>query len=114
MIDYPEIGTRIRAARIAKGLTQEQLAAAIQVGTTHISHIETGNTIPSMKTFVAIVNTLDCSADELLCRELTQARPIFTSWLSEQVADCSDWEIKIISDTVTALKASLRRQEQGD
>jgi hypothetical protein len=45
---------------------------------------------------------------------MCHARPIFTSWLSEQVADRSEREIKIISDTVTALKASLRRQEQGD
>lgn len=114
MIDYSEIGTQIRAARLAKGMSQEQLASVIQVGTTHISHIETGNTIPSLKTFIAIINALDCSADELLCRELNQARPIFTNWLSEQVADCSEREMKIIADTVTALKASLRRQAKDD
>ncbi len=79
------------------------------MGTTHISHIETGNTIPSLKTFLAIVNVLGCSADELLCREIDQARPIFTSWLSELVEDCSEQEIKVIADMVTSMKTSLRR-----
>jgi len=109
MVDYTDIGSRIRAVRLAKNMTQEKLAEAVQVGTTHISHIETGNTIPSLKTFLAIVNALDCSADELLCREVNQARPIFTSWLSELVEDCSEQEVKVIADMVTAMKDSLRR-----
>ncbi len=109
MVDYTDIGSRIRTVRLAKNMTQEKLAEAVQVGTTHISHIETGNTIPSLKTFLAIVNVLDCSADELLCREIDQARPIFTSWLSELVADCSEQEIKVIADMVTSMTTSLRR-----
>ncbi len=109
MVDYTDIGSRIRTVRLAKNMTQEKLAEAVQVGTTHISHIETGNTIPSLKTFLAIVNVLDCSADELLCREIDQARPIFTSWLSELVEDCSEQEIKVIADMVTSMKTSLRR-----
>jgi len=109
MVDYSDIGSRIRAVRRAKNMTQEKLAEAVQVGTTHISHIETGNTIPSLKIFLAIVNALDCSADELLCREVSQARPIFTSWLSELVEDCSEQEVKVIADMVTAMKGSLRR-----
>ena len=31
------------------------------------------------------------------------------SWLAELVADCSDEEAKLITDTVLALKTSLRR-----
>lgn len=114
MIDYPDLGKRIRAARLKKDITQEQLANIVDVGVTHISHIETGATIPSMKTFVAIVNALDCSADELLCRDIKNARPFFSSWLSELVADCSEQEAKIIADTVEALKASMRRNVQKD
>lgn len=109
MADYVEIGARIRAKRLAKGFTQEQLANIIQVGTTHISHIETGNTKMSIESFIAIVNALDCSADELLCREINTARPIFSSWLSELVEDCTPQEAKIIADTIMSLKTSLRK-----
>lgn len=59
MIDYKDIGIRIRAARMKKGMTQEQLAEAVSVGTPHISHIETGKTVPSLKTLINIINTLD-------------------------------------------------------
>lgn len=109
MIDYKTVGLRIRAVRQEKKLTQEKLAEAAGVGVTHISHIETGNSIPSLQVTVDIVNALGCSMDELLCLDVEQARPVRDSWLGELVSDCSDEEVKLITDTVLALKASLRR-----
>lgn len=44
MVNYEFIGARIREARLRKKLSQEQLAAMVDVGTSHISHIETGAT----------------------------------------------------------------------
>ena len=49
MVDYADIGKRIRACRLAKGMTQEQLANEVGVVVAHISHIETGNSVPSLK-----------------------------------------------------------------
>ena len=49
MVDYADIGKRIRACRLAKGMTQEQLANEVCVVVMHISHIETGNSVPSLK-----------------------------------------------------------------
>ena len=109
MIDYKSIGMRIRTVRLEKKLTQEQLAEATGVGVTHISHIETGNSVPSLQVMVDIINALDCSADELLCMEIEKSRPMLDSWLSELVADCDANEIKLIADMVISLKASLRR-----
>ena len=67
MVDYADIGKRIRACRLAKGMTQEQLANEVGVVVTHISHIETGNSVPSLKTLIDIINALtaprmSCSA----------------------------------------------------
>lgn len=109
MVDYRNLGSRIRAVRLEKKLTQERLAEAVGVGVTHISHIETGNSIPSLQVMLDIINALGCSADELLCMEVNQARPLLNSWLSELVADCSSTEVKLITDTVISLKNSLRR-----
>lgn len=109
MIDYKHIGARIRAIRIEKKITQEQLAEAVGVGTSHISHIETGSGTASLETLVQIINALNCSADELLCLEVKSAKPFLNNWLSEIVADCDPTETKLILDTVTALKSSLRR-----
>ena len=43
-MNYYEIGQKIRKIRKAHGLSQEQLAERINISTTHMSHIETGNT----------------------------------------------------------------------
>lgn len=56
MVNYEFIGARIREARLRKKLSQEQLAAMVDVGTSHISHIETGATIPSTKLLVQLMN----------------------------------------------------------
>ena len=111
MVDYKTLGSRIRAVRLEKKMTQEQLAEAVGVG---VSHIETGNSIPSLQVMLDIINALGCSADELFCMEIDQARPLMNSWLSELVADCSNMEIKLITDMVLSLKSSLRRLRLDD
>ncbi|MBP3304639.1 MAG: helix-turn-helix transcriptional regulator [Oscillospiraceae bacterium] len=111
MIDYASMGFKIKEARLKKGVTQEQLAEAVGVGVTHISHLETGSGTVSLKVFLAIVNYLECSADEILCKEIGTARPIVDSWLAELVADCDQTEVKIIADTVAALKNTLRKNK---
>ena len=109
MVDYTDIGRRIRAARLTRKMTQEKLAEAVGVGVTHISHNETGNTIPSLQVFIDILNALDCSADEVLCIEVKKARTHYEDWFSEQLSDCNQTEIKLINDMVIALKKSVRR-----
>ena len=65
MVDYADIGKRIRACRLAKGMTQEQLANEVGVVVTHISHIETGNSVPSK---AGVRQLDDRTACRLLCR----------------------------------------------
>lgn len=114
MIDYASIGTKVKQARIKNGVTQEELAEAAGVGVTHISHLETGKGTVSLKVFIAILNYLNCSADEILCKEITSARPFVDSWLAEMVEDCDQTEVKIISDTVMALKHTLRKNKVSE
>lgn len=90
-------------------MSQEKLAEACNVGTTHISHIETGNCVPSLKTFISIVNALSCSADELLCDELDVAEHTYSSEISDLLDDCSSKEMMIMTDTLKTLKKSLRK-----
>lgn len=114
MIDYASIGYQVKKIRQQKGITQEQLAEAVGVGVTHISHLETGSGTVSLKVFLSIVNYLECSADEILCKEVKTAKPMVDHWLAELVADCNQAEVKIIADTVTALKQSLRKNQNSD
>lgn len=109
MIDYKTIGNKIRIRRLNIKMSQERLAELCEVGTTHISHIETGNCIPSLKVFIGIINALGCTADELLCDELNNAEATYKSELSSITEDCTSHELMIITNTVQALKKSLRK-----
>jgi len=109
-IDYLDIGNRIRAERTKQKISQEKLAEMVEVGTTHISHIETGNTVPSIKVFIAIINALNLSSDELLRNHVNKAKHIFEGELVDIIEDCTDEEARIIADTAKALKISLRRK----
>ncbi|MEA5060033.1 MAG: helix-turn-helix transcriptional regulator [Candidatus Pelethousia sp.] len=108
-VDYYDIGKRIRKVRIEQGVTQEQLAERVGAGTTHISHIETGNTIPSLKTFLAIANALKVSPDELLCGNASASLYVFQNEIAQITADCTISEIRIITETIAALKTALRK-----
>ncbi|MBQ8241031.1 MAG: helix-turn-helix transcriptional regulator [Bacteroides sp.] len=60
------IGSRIKAAREKKGLTQEALSEILNLSPMHMSVIERGFKPTKLDTFVRIANALDVSADELL------------------------------------------------
>lgn len=65
-MDLSAIGSRIRAARERKKITQEELAAIVDLTPSHVSVIERGVKPPKLETFVNIANALDVSADTLL------------------------------------------------
>lgn len=65
-MDLKAVGQRIKAAREAKNLTQEDLAALADLSPTHVSVIERGVKATKLDTFVAIANALEISADALL------------------------------------------------
>ena len=113
-IDYKDIGQRIKEKRIEKGLTQEKLSELVNIGPSHMSHIESGSTVPSFEVFISILNALNCSADELLCREVATAKPLLNSWLSDIIADCDNTETKILTDIVVAAKQTLRKNKIVD
>lgn len=66
LVDLSAIGSRIKVARERKHLTQEDLAAIVDLSPTHISVIERGVKPPKLATLIAIANALDVSADTLL------------------------------------------------
>ena len=65
-MDLCAIGARIKAARERAGLTQEDLAAELDMSPTHISVLERGRKAPKLETLVNIANTLHVSTDMLL------------------------------------------------
>lgn len=60
-------GDRLRGARTAVGLTQEQLGFALGVTKASVSAWENDRETPSFRVLAELRNTLRCSLDELIC-----------------------------------------------
>ena len=84
-MDAKAVGQRIKAAREKKNMTQEDLAARIDISPTHVSVIERGTKIPRVDTFVSIANVLGVSADELLVDVVDRASVGVASELSAAI-----------------------------
>lgn len=109
-LDYKAIGERIRTARLNKKFTQDKIAEMTELSNTHVSNIENGTTKVSLPTLVKIANSLEVSVDELLCDNLKKSREVFNNEIVSICQDCDDTEIKIMADTLKALKDSLKNR----
>ena len=109
-MNYCEIGQKIRKYRKAKGLSQEKLAELVNISTTHLSHIETGNTKLSLAVLVDISKVLEIQTDDLLS-EKKSGRTTALDELSSVLESCSTKQIRIINDTIKALKTSLDKHD---
>ena len=58
-------GERVRELRVAKGLSQEELAFKAGVHRTYLGGIERGERNPSLKNITTIAKALDISLSEL-------------------------------------------------
>ncbi len=61
-----QIGKRVRAKRVALGLTQKDLAGGMSITRQHISNIEHQLKTPSLETLVELSGALGVSTDYLL------------------------------------------------
>ncbi len=62
-------GRRVRAARVSKGWSQEELAAAAGLDRTYISGLERGVRNPALRTQQRIAQALSVPLAELLAEE---------------------------------------------
>lgn len=105
-MDYYTIGQQIRKSRKARGLSQEQLAEMVNISTTHMSHIETGNTKLSLPVLVDIANALDVRTDDLLDRsQYTTGNAV--EEIAAMLESCSAQEAKVAVDIVKAVKQAI-------
>ena len=70
------IGQRIKSAREAKKLTQEQLAEIVDLSPMHISVLERGQKPPKLETLINLANALGVSGDYLLQDLIAQSKEV--------------------------------------
>lgn len=112
--DYSAIGKRVQERRMAKKMSQAELATRISVTSPHISNIERGKTKVSLPTLIEIARALGTTLDELVCDNLPEAKEIFLGDFSDTLRSCSIQELRILSDVTKVLLQSMRDREREE
>ena len=112
-MDKEILGARIRERRKQRKLTLEKLAEIAGVGTVFLGEVERGTKMPSLKTFIKILNALDMSADILLRDEVNAAKPYVLNELTEKMQDLSPSQLKTVGDVLDALCNNFRRESRS-
>lgn len=108
-MEYYAIGQRIRKARKARALSQEELAARVGISTTHMSHIETGNTKLSLPVLAGLAEALEVRVDDPLYGSHPLARSAAVEAIVRTLDSCTTQQLCVIEDLVRAAKASLEQ-----
>ena len=97
VIDRIALGKRIKDCRTSKKWTQQKLGEKCDITPTNISHIERAQISPSLETLVKIANALE----------------VIENKLAALLSDCSDYEIKMLSEIISNLKSTIRKFNQN-
>ena len=103
-----EIGERIRDARMAKKISQQELATKANISLPHISDIEHGKQSMKLITFVRIIEALQVSADEILRADVPAVNQLYQNEFSQIVEDCTPTEIESLKRILLQVKQSMR------
>lgn len=107
-MDYVLLGQRIRAARLAAGLSQEQLAEMVDLTSQHISHTEVASTKISLPALVKVANALHTSVDKLLSDNIHDSKPHLMEDVKTVFSDCDPDEVYVMLEAAKAIKKSIR------
>jgi transcriptional regulator with XRE-family HTH domain len=82
-LDYKAIGKRMKDARNALHITQEDASARCEITSSFYGNLERGNRKMSIETLVKIAHGLGVSADYLLFGSASQKRDVVAEIISE-------------------------------
>ena len=97
------IGKNIRKYRLAKKLRQEDLAEKAGLSANYIGMVERGAKIPSLETFITILNALDVSADMVLADVVNTGYTVKNSMLNEKLSKLSTEDREKIYEVIDTL-----------
>lgn len=101
-MEWKTVGKRIREARLHAGLTQEELAAKLDMSPTHISVLERGVKPPKLESFINIANALGVSSDYLLQDMVEYARIGVANGLAAEILQLPEHDREMIIATIRA------------
>ena len=97
------IGKNIRKYRLMKKFRQEDLAEKAGLTTNYIGMVERGEKIPSLETFIKILNALEVSSDMILADVLETGYTVKNSILNEKLAKLAPEDRSKIYEVIDTL-----------
>lgn len=101
-MDKVTLGLRVREARQAKGYTRQALAEHAGTGEVYLGEIERGLKMPSLNTFIRIVEALGISADYLLRDELTSGKEYIFDEVTQKFQGLTPKQRRAAADIIDA------------
>ena len=105
-LDYTVIGQRIKQARLAKNLTQEDLAEKIDISVAFLSRVERGNSHINLKRLNQICGLLDVSEGYILNGASSNSNYYLDKEFAELIKGCSPEKQKLIYNVAKAIADS--------
>ena len=102
-IDYSVIGSRIKEARLAKNLTQEDLADQIDISVAFLSRVERGNSHINLKRLNQICGLLDVSEGYILNGASNNSKNYLEHEFAELLKKVSPQKQKLIYNVAKAI-----------
>ena len=97
------IGKNIRKYRLMKKFRQEDLAERAGLTTNYIGMVERGEKIPSLETFIKILNALEVSSDMVLADVVNTGYTVKNSMLNEKLSKLSTEDREKIYEVIDTL-----------
>lgn len=103
-IDYVKVGQRIKQARMESKLSQAELGEKIGCSNNHMSHVEIGQTKPSLPMMLKLSLVLNKSLDYFfLDTPFTQTKTIINTELADKLLKCDTATLQTISKVIDML-----------
>lgn len=111
-MNYRSIGENIRKYRKVRKLTQEGLAERTGLSVNYIGSIEWGEKLPSLETFIEIVNQLGVSADCILQDVVCANYDLKVSMLNEKLVGLDPEQRTMVDGVVDVMVLHMRRDRR--
>lgn len=102
-MDKKILGKQLKQIRISRGISQEKLSEMIFISPRQMSIIETGNSYPSLDTFIKIAEKLEFDINEFFSIK-SKSADVIRSKVIEQVKTVDSTHLNLISEIITAIE----------
>ena len=109
-MDKSTLGQKLRQIRNEKGYTQQSLAEKAGIGNVYLGEIERGLKMPSLNSFIRIIEALDVSADYILREELSSGKEYIYDEITQKMQNLTPKQRKTASDILNAYLQNLQTE----